>query len=57
MNNEEKKINSTEEQNQKPKMRRLLIETDGNKIVIVTNEMTGLLELKAVLTELITNLR
>lgn len=38
-------------------MRQLIIETDGNQIRIVKNEMTGLLELKAVLTEMLTQLR
>lgn len=38
-------------------MRQLIVETDGNQIKIVKNEMTGLLELKAVLTEMLTQLR
>jgi len=38
-------------------MRQLIIETDGTKITILKNEMSGLLELKAVLTEILTQLR
>jgi hypothetical protein len=37
--------------------RRLVVETDGNKIRIVENTLSGLLETKAVLTELLTSLR
>lgn len=40
-----------------PKFRKLVIETDGNRIKISTNETTGVLELKAILTEILTSLR
>jgi len=40
-----------------PKLRKLVIETDGNRIKIAENETTGMLELKAILTELLTSLR
>lgn len=52
MENEEKV-----EQPAAPQMRKLVIETDGNRIRIANNETTGILELKAILTELLTNIR
>lgn len=57
MNTEEKKKEEQSEVEKASRMRRLIIETDGNRLRIVTNETTGLLELKAILTELLTNLR
>lgn len=38
-------------------LRQIVIETDGNKITISKNEASGLLELKAILTEILTQLR
>lgn len=40
-----------------PAFRKLVIETDGNRIKITMNETTGILELKAILTEILTSLR
>lgn len=37
--------------------RKIIIETDGNKIKIAVNETAGILELKAVLTEILANIR
>lgn len=59
MNNneqEKKEENVTEEAPDKI-VRRLIVETDGNSIRIVENGLAGTLELKALLTELITRLR
>jgi hypothetical protein len=55
--NDEKTVEDKPETLTVPRMRRLVIETDGNKIRIAANELTGMLELKAVLTELLTNIR
>lgn len=59
MNNNEpikNEENLTEEAPAKT-VRRLIVETDGNSIRIVENGLAGALELKALLTELITRLR
>ena len=37
--------------------RKVVIETDGNSIWVTTNETVGTLELKAILTSLLTQLR
>lgn len=49
--------NSSSEKVEVPRIRKLVIETDGNKIRLVVNELSGMLELKAILTELLTNIR
>lgn len=61
MNNNEpkkegEKINS-ETNRPESIMRRFSVETDGNSVRITINELSGVLELKALLTELITRLR
>ena len=42
---------------EKPPLRKIVIETDGNNVYVTTNETVGQLELRAVLTAIITNLR
>ena len=37
--------------------RKVVIETDGNNIWVIANETVGTLELKAILTSLLTQLR
>jgi len=54
MSNEENTTN--EEKKETPPLRRIVIETDGNKIKISVNETTGLLEFKAILSELLSKL-
>ncbi len=54
MKKEEKK--APQEEPKKPKMRRIVIETDGNNINLVENEMAGGLELAAVLQTLLAKL-
>lgn len=50
--------NIKEEQKQEETaLRQLIIETDGNRISIAKNTLSGNLELKAILTELLTQLR
>lgn len=40
-----------------PKMRKIVIETDGDRVMITANEAVGMLEFKAILTELLTRIR
>lgn len=42
---------------EKPKMRQIVIETDGSNISITKAEIAGSLELKAVLTSLLENIK
>lgn len=43
-------------QEQKPKARQIIIETDGNNISLVKNETAGVLELAAVLQTILAKL-
>lgn len=43
--------------NTEPKFRKIVIETDGTRIKVTTNETAGGLELKAVLTEILASFR
>ena len=52
--NEQKK---EEQKPQQPKMRQIIIETDGNKVIIIKHEVAGVLELKAILRDLLENLK
>ena len=40
-----------------PKMRQIIIETDGNRVRVTKNEAASLLEFKAILTTLIAGLQ
>lgn len=55
MNNEKKE--EKKEQVEQPKMRQIIIETDGNIAKIVKAEVAGSLELKAILQGLVNNLK
>ena len=41
---------------EKPKMRQIIIETDGNNINLVKSEVAGSLELQAILSSILNNL-
>ena len=56
MSNKKEVEKNTEQKAQQPKMRQIIIETDGNNINIVKNEMAGGLELAAVLNALLAKL-
>lgn len=53
---EEKKQEEQKPQQEKPKMRQIVIETDGNSINIVKAEVAGNLELQAILSNILNNL-
>ena len=57
MKNEENKKDIKLEEENKPKKRRIVIETDGNNAKIVEAEVAGSLELKAILEGLFRNMK
>ena len=56
-NKQPEKKQEEQSQPEKPKMRQIIIETNGNIAAIVKAEVAGSLELKAILQGLIDNLR
>ena len=51
--NKEKK----QEEEKKPKMRQIIIETDGNNINLIKAEISGTLELQAILSGLLNSIK
>lgn len=56
MTTNKKEEQKTEQAQEKPRMRQIIIETDGNNINIVKNELAGGLELAAVLQTILAKL-